>query len=170
MNRVFSLQQQRAERRGAARSVPGWSPWSDWSPCSRSCDGGAAFQLRRCEAPSGCRGDDIRHKICNMQPCPESGDFRLQQCAAFNELPYEGQLLAWTPHHEESEPCALTCRGRPRGELPRVRTLPLAAAPPHMAADAPAPAPAPLGVVDAPGAVPDPGLPLPAPLDADGDA
>lgn len=45
----------------------GWSGWSEWSTCSRSCDGGVAQQLRRCHAPTRCRGESIRYKICNMQ-------------------------------------------------------------------------------------------------------
>lgn len=45
----------------------GWSTWSSWSTCSRSCDGGIAQQLRRCHAPHGCRGEPVRYKICNMQ-------------------------------------------------------------------------------------------------------
>ncbi|KAG5879398.1 hypothetical protein JTB14_027221 [Gonioctena quinquepunctata] len=44
----------------------GWSAWSEWSPCSRSCDGGASHQLRTCTS-GNCRGDHIRYKICNMQ-------------------------------------------------------------------------------------------------------
>ncbi len=52
------------ERRPSSR---GWSTWSDWSTCSRTCDGGASYQLRRCKAPSGCRGEAMRYKICNMQ-------------------------------------------------------------------------------------------------------
>ncbi|XP_033608182.1 protein madd-4 isoform X5 [Cryptotermes secundus] len=110
-------QQPTADRRASAgRFDFGWSPWSDWSTCSRTCDGGASYQLRRCNSPSGCKGEAVRYKICNMQPCPESGDFREQQCAAYNDVPYEGALLLWTAHHDDSEPCALTCRGRPAGE------------------------------------------------------
>ncbi|KAJ3657379.1 hypothetical protein Zmor_009188 [Zophobas morio] len=44
----------------------GWSPWSDWSSCSRSCDGGVSHQLRTCRTGS-CRGEHVRYKICNMQ-------------------------------------------------------------------------------------------------------
>jgi hypothetical protein len=54
--------------------------------------------------------------LCVLQPCPESGEFREQQCAAYNEVPYEGELLAWTSHQDDSEPCALTCRGHPADE------------------------------------------------------
>ncbi|XP_058819345.1 protein madd-4 isoform X1 [Topomyia yanbarensis] len=92
----------------------GWSSWTEWSTCSRSCDGGVAYQLRRCHAPHGCKGDAVRYKICNMQPCPEQQDFRAHQCAAYDDVPYDGALLKWTPHYDYSEPCALTCRGRPQ--------------------------------------------------------
>lgn len=54
--------------------------------------------------------------LCVLQPCPESGEFREQQCAAYNDVPYEGEVLIWTAHQDDSEPCALTCRGRPAGE------------------------------------------------------
>ncbi|KAJ9598781.1 hypothetical protein L9F63_026684, partial [Diploptera punctata] len=43
-------------------------------------------------------------------------EFREQQCAAYNDVPYEGALLIWSPHYDESDSCALTCRGRPAGE------------------------------------------------------
>lgn len=88
----------------------GWSTWSDFSTCSRTCDGGVAFQLRRCHSPSGCRGESVRHKICNMQACPDQQDFRAQQCAAFNDVPYDGAMFVWTPHYDDAEPCALLCR------------------------------------------------------------
>ncbi|XP_055381952.1 protein madd-4 [Condylostylus longicornis] len=90
-----------------------WSPWSNWSTCSRSCDGGISQQIRRCNAPNGCKGDNIRFRICNMQPCPEQQDFRALQCLAFNDVPYDGVLYKWTPHYDYSEPCSLFCRGRP---------------------------------------------------------
>ncbi|EDS28373.1 papilin [Culex quinquefasciatus] len=99
------------EKRAKAQ---GWSSWTEWSTCSRSCDGGVAYQLRRCHAPHGCKGDAVRYKICNMQPCPELQDFRAHQCAAYDDVPYDGALLKWTPHYDYSEPCALTCRGRPQ--------------------------------------------------------
>ncbi|XP_074042343.1 ADAMTS-like no long nerve cord isoform X3 [Leptinotarsa decemlineata] len=90
----------------------GWSPWSDWSPCSRSCDGGASHQLRTCTS-GNCRGDHVRYKICNMQICPDSHEFREDQCAAFNSIAHNGLLYEWTPHYEDELPCALTCKGRP---------------------------------------------------------
>ncbi|XP_071450701.1 protein madd-4-like isoform X3 [Hetaerina americana] len=49
-----------------------------------------------------------------MQPCPESRDFREQQCEASNETPRDGLYYKWLPHHDESEPCALICRAELR--------------------------------------------------------
>lgn len=48
-------------------STGGWTPWSKWSTCSRTCDGGVSHQLRRCNSYVGCHGEPIRYKICNMQ-------------------------------------------------------------------------------------------------------
>lgn len=55
----------------------------------------------------------INSLILWLQPCADIQDFRAHQCAAYNQVPYEGALLTWTPHYEETEPCALTCRGSP---------------------------------------------------------
>ncbi|XP_064554227.1 protein madd-4 isoform X1 [Drosophila montana] len=90
-----------------------WSAWSEWSTCSRTCDGGIMQQMRRCSTPGSCRGESARYRICNMQPCPEQQDFRANQCAAYNDVPYDGTLYKWTPHYDYVEPCALTCRGHP---------------------------------------------------------
>jgi hypothetical protein len=47
-----------------------------------------------------------------VQPCSDSSDFREQQCAAYNDVPYEGQLFKWGVHHDEMEPCSLSCKTR----------------------------------------------------------
>lgn len=98
------------QRRSTGKSSLGWTAWSDFSTCSRTCDGGVATQLRRCNNPQGCKGESVRYKICNMQACPDHRDFRAQQCTAFDEVPYDGALFKWSPHYDYAEPCALTCR------------------------------------------------------------
>ncbi|XP_022234869.2 protein madd-4 isoform X2 [Drosophila obscura] len=118
------LEQQKRAKSGSSQSGssaassagggPGqWSGWSDWSTCSRTCDGGIMQQMRRCSNPGSCRGESARYRICNMQPCPDQQDFRSNQCAAYNDVPYDGTLYKWTPHYDYVEPCALTCRGHP---------------------------------------------------------
>ncbi|XP_038218162.1 protein madd-4 isoform X2 [Zerene cesonia] len=98
----------------------GWSQWSEWSLCSRTCDGGVSRQLRTCSSPVGCRGEPVRYKICNMQPCRanvsllEEDIWREQQCSAHDSTPYGGELFHWRAHRDDAEPCALTCRGTPQ--------------------------------------------------------
>ncbi|GAU97432.1 hypothetical protein RvY_08729 [Ramazzottius varieornatus] len=93
-----------------------WSEWSEWSECSRTCDGGAAFQQRICpeKDKETCQkeGPSVRYKLCNIQPCTEQDkklDFRLQQCRAYNPIPFKGQLYNWRPYLQAKNPCALTC-------------------------------------------------------------
>ncbi|XP_029038021.2 protein madd-4 isoform X3 [Osmia bicornis bicornis] len=89
-----------------------WSPWSKWSSCSRSCGGGISRQQKRCRRkPCKGRSWSTKYKICNPEPCEKPSDFRAEQCAAFDDVPYSGQLLKWYPHYDPSRPCSLICRG-----------------------------------------------------------
>nr|XP_013105618.1 unnamed protein product [Stomoxys calcitrans] len=91
----------------------GWTAWSEWSMCSRPCDGGVMQQTRRCQNINSCEGERIRYRICNTQPCREKIDFQGQQCTALNVVPYAGVLYTWTPQYDAKEPCALACKGIP---------------------------------------------------------
>ncbi|CAL7946132.1 unnamed protein product [Xylocopa violacea] len=111
-----------------------WSPWSKWSGCSRSCGGGISRQQRRCRRkPCKGRSWNTKYKICNPEPCENANDFRAEQCASFDDVPYSGQLLKWYPHYDPARPCALICRGeqslentgnRLRQETSAEKTLP----------------------------------------------
>lgn len=49
------------------------------------------------------------------QDCPESdGDFRSEQCAHFNRVPFENVYYEWVPYTKAPNPCELNCM--PRGE------------------------------------------------------
>ncbi|XP_043590534.1 protein madd-4-like isoform X2 [Bombus pyrosoma] len=111
-----------------------WSPWSKWSSCTRSCGGGISRQQKRCRRkPCKGRSWSTKYKICNPEPCENPNDFRAEQCAVFDDVPYSGQLLKWYPHYDPSRPCALICRGeqslentgsRLRQEMSVEKTLP----------------------------------------------
>ena len=58
-------------------SVPGaFGPWSNWSECSATCDGGKIFRYRLCDSPApshggqNCTGDYVQEQECNERPCP----------------------------------------------------------------------------------------------------
>ncbi|XP_076336122.1 protein madd-4-like isoform X2 [Tachypleus tridentatus] len=61
---------------------------------------------------NGCRGDSIRYRICNMQPCKDRSDFRAMQCKAYDNRPYRGRLYDWKPFHDPEDPCSLTCQAK----------------------------------------------------------
>lgn len=45
-----------------------------------------------------------------LQDCPESEpDFRKQQCAHFNDVPFQGIRYNWTPYLRAPNPCELNC-------------------------------------------------------------
>ncbi|XP_066139353.1 protein madd-4 isoform X1 [Euwallacea fornicatus] len=111
----LSSQLQKVETR-----TQGWAPWSQWSACSRSCDGGISHQLRTCKG-GPCRGSHVRYQICNMQPCPGvSLDFREEQCASYNNVPYDGVYYDWFPFYDDDEPCTLICKGKLKGATDEV--------------------------------------------------
>ncbi|XP_074105077.1 proteoglycan-like sulfated glycoprotein papilin isoform X3 [Cotesia typhae] len=97
-----------------------WGPWSAPSSCSRSCGGGVAHQTRRCldthnNGYDRCTGAKKRFFSCNIQPCPGgSGDFRAEQCAEFNSVPYEDVFYDWVPYTGAPNKCELNCM--PKGE------------------------------------------------------
>ncbi|XP_036342960.1 LOW QUALITY PROTEIN: papilin-like [Rhagoletis pomonella] len=92
-----------------------WTDWSSPSECSRSCGGGVSFQTRDCRrlAPNGaplCRGGNRKYFSCNTQDCPEEEpDFRSQQCARFNRVPFDGVTYEWVPYTNAPNPCELNC-------------------------------------------------------------
>ncbi|XP_070527125.1 papilin isoform X2 [Cardiocondyla obscurior] len=97
-----------------------WGPWSTPSSCSRSCGGGVAHQTRQCldiddSGHDRCTGAPRRFFSCNIQECPgESTDFRAEQCAEFNSVPFEGVYYDWIPYTGSPNKCELNCM--PRGE------------------------------------------------------
>lgn len=66
LNSCIYFQDLSAQLEEIGKTSGKWSTWSDWSACSRSCDGGSAHQLRTCLSGL-CSGEHVRYEICNMQ-------------------------------------------------------------------------------------------------------
>uniref|UniRef100_A0A8C4Q6Q0 ADAMTS like 1 n=1 Tax=Eptatretus burgeri TaxID=7764 RepID=A0A8C4Q6Q0_EPTBU len=94
-----------------------WDLWGLWSECSRTCDGGASYSMRRCLPGGSCVGRSIRYKSCSTEDCSsDSGDFRAQQCSAHNDMQHGGGLHEWLSVHDDpTSPCSLRCRARGSG-------------------------------------------------------
>lgn len=96
------------------RSSNEWGSWQSWSPCSRTCGGGAAVRTRQCivrdAAGPDCLGDIRQYQACNMKDCPSGvTDFRHFQCSAYNSKPLMGNYYKWTPFQSGQGDCELSC-------------------------------------------------------------
>uniref|UniRef100_A0A0G4F677 PA14 domain-containing protein n=1 Tax=Chromera velia CCMP2878 TaxID=1169474 RepID=A0A0G4F677_9ALVE len=80
----------------------GWSDWSGWSDCTKSCGTGLKTRSRTCTEPApsdggrGCTGDATQSSPCNPDPCPKS--------SASSEPPSVSELF--------SPLSPIACRGR----------------------------------------------------------
>jgi hypothetical protein len=77
---------------GTGQDAGPWTEWSTPSLCSRSCGGGVSTITRQCTPGYACQGPTTRHFSCNTQDCPDTGDFRAQQCSEFDSVPFNGVL------------------------------------------------------------------------------
>ncbi|XP_033728613.1 neurogenic locus notch homolog protein 1-like isoform X2 [Pecten maximus] len=75
----------------------GWSIWSNWSDCSKTCEGGNMARQRECNNPfpdpegQPCIGEDMETAICNEDPCPACPPLRrsygtVMDCNYTNDL------------------------------------------------------------------------------------
>ena len=46
-----------------------WSDWSNWSACSKDCDGGTQTRNRRCSENGQCSGKNSEIQKCNTHFC-----------------------------------------------------------------------------------------------------
>ncbi|XP_078114001.1 A disintegrin and metalloproteinase with thrombospondin motifs 17 [Sander vitreus] len=94
-----------------------WSPWSQWSMCSRTCGTGVQFRQRKCDnpppGPGGrhCQKSSVEHKACERPPCPKGApSFRDLQCLSYNRhasSKKKGSML--TAIINDEKPCVLFC-------------------------------------------------------------
>lgn len=82
---VLSLHASDVSRNGLTVTVgdlicsgrPGWSAWSSWSLCDKSCGtGGIQIRTRICEGDQNrCPGESFQDRSCNEHVCPEWSDW-----------------------------------------------------------------------------------------------
>ncbi|XP_068759041.1 coadhesin-like [Montipora capricornis] len=121
----------RKEQKCALKPCPidgGWSTWSEWNYCSKSCGSGFQQRLRNCTQPTprhggkGCSGAGRKRRWCYLHPCPVHGRWsswslwspcdkvcgkgvsvRTRSCT--NPPPFYGNGCG--THHYESRECAV---------------------------------------------------------------
>ncbi|XP_060072200.1 A disintegrin and metalloproteinase with thrombospondin motifs 2-like [Ylistrum balloti] len=57
----------------------GWSKWTAWLPCTRTCGSGLSYRMRSCTNPAPknhatCKGDAYQAVTCNTMPCEGDSD------------------------------------------------------------------------------------------------
>ncbi|XP_072904314.1 adhesion G protein-coupled receptor B1 isoform X10 [Hemitrygon akajei] len=56
-----------------------WQKWTNWEPCTKSCDGGTQLRVRACYGPFygglQCEGPQEEYRLCNDRKCPEPHEY-----------------------------------------------------------------------------------------------
>ena len=57
-----------------------WNPWSEWSPCTKTCGTGTSTRKHTCknQAAADCIGQKTQERECNRAHCP--GILKLHCC------------------------------------------------------------------------------------------
>ncbi|THD26707.1 A disintegrin and metalloproteinase with thrombospondin motifs 3 [Fasciola hepatica] len=98
----------------------GWSSFSDWTVCSRTCGIGTQYRKRVClTGLSTCPGRDTEYRLCQgeRRDCPSSVDLRQQQCQWFNSFKLQGVYHTWLPYIQSENSCKLSCFSQQSGQL-----------------------------------------------------
>ncbi|XP_047681567.1 A disintegrin and metalloproteinase with thrombospondin motifs 14 isoform X6 [Prionailurus viverrinus] len=105
----------------------GWSSWTKFGSCSRSCGGGVRSRSRSCDNPPPayggrlCSGPMFQYQVCNSEECPgPHEDFRAQQCARRNSYYiHRDAKHSWIPYEPEddAQKCELICQSEDTGDV-----------------------------------------------------
>ncbi|ELW70942.1 A disintegrin and metalloproteinase with thrombospondin motifs 14 [Tupaia chinensis] len=105
----------------------GWSSWTKFGSCSRSCGGGVRSRSRSCDNPPPayggrmCSGAMFEYQVCNSEDCPGPyEDFRAQQCAKRNSYyTHQNAKHSWVPYEPEddAQKCELICKSADTGDV-----------------------------------------------------
>eukprot|EP00079_Xenopus_tropicalis_P037693 XP_017951464.1 PREDICTED: A disintegrin and metalloproteinase with thrombospondin motifs 14 isoform X2 [Xenopus tropicalis] len=105
----------------------GWSSWSRFGSCSRTCGGGVRSRSRQCNNPPpayggrDCPGAAYEYQMCNNEECRGPfEDFRAQQCSQRNSYyTHQNTKHMWLPyeHHDDAQKCELICQSKETGDV-----------------------------------------------------
>ncbi|XP_011782894.1 PREDICTED: A disintegrin and metalloproteinase with thrombospondin motifs 14 isoform X1 [Colobus angolensis palliatus] len=105
----------------------GWSSWTKFGSCSRSCGGGVRSRSRSCNNPPPayggrpCLGPMFEYQVCNSEECPGPyEDFRAQQCAKRNSYyMHQNARHSWVPYEpdDDTQKCELICQSADTGDV-----------------------------------------------------
>ncbi|XP_040293013.1 LOW QUALITY PROTEIN: A disintegrin and metalloproteinase with thrombospondin motifs 14 [Bufo bufo] len=105
----------------------GWSSWSRYGSCSRTCGGGVRSRGRQCNNPPpayggrDCLGPTYEYQMCNTEECRGPfEDFRAQQCSQRNSYyTHQNTKHTWLPyeHHDDEQKCELICQSKETGDV-----------------------------------------------------
>ncbi|KAM6201811.1 SCO-spondin-like [Rhynchocyon petersi] len=100
----------------------GWSRWSPWSWCDRSCGGGRSLRSRSCSSPSPknggapCVGERHHTRPCNAMPCGGACPAGMEMVSCANRCPHHCSDLQEEVACQDHEACQRGCRC-PKGSL-----------------------------------------------------
>ncbi|XP_042533232.1 SCO-spondin-like [Dipodomys spectabilis] len=97
--------------------VPGgWSRWSPWSSCDRSCGGGQSLRSRSCSSPppknggAPCVGRRHQVRLCNPMACEEGCPAGMELVTCANRCPRRCSDLQDGVVCHDGQPCQPGCR------------------------------------------------------------
>ncbi|XP_053409722.1 SCO-spondin-like [Nycticebus coucang] len=97
--------------------VPGgWSHWSPWSWCDRSCGGGQSLRSRRCSSPppknggAPCVGERHHVRLCNPMPCEAGCPAGMEVVTCANRCPRRCSDLQEGIVCQDNQACQEGCR------------------------------------------------------------
>ncbi|KAL1491581.1 hypothetical protein ABEB36_012156 [Hypothenemus hampei] len=107
----------------------GWSNWTFWGPCSRTCGIGVQYRYRNCDNPKPsyggkmCEGPSEEFQTCNKLQCKNQfEDLKAQQCKMLPNIlniSGSGQQDTWLPYEspEDDKKCKFSCVSDERKEV-----------------------------------------------------
>ena len=88
----------------------GWTSWSPWCPCDKSCGGGTQERTRDCtgETKTHCEGHRVEKRVCNLNTCPDWPDFPTDFFFGDNKAFSEYTIQHLRAHRHKRNECVLT--------------------------------------------------------------